>query len=66
MRFLVDQNLSRKVAAELRAAGHDVAHTSEVGLSTASDHAIAELAVAEARVVRGCSVAGLVRLVGGC
>jgi predicted nuclease of predicted toxin-antitoxin system len=51
MRFLVDQNLSRKVAAELKAAGHDVVHASEVGLSTASDHAIAELAVAETRVV---------------
>lgn len=51
MRFLVDQNLSRKVAAALRAAGHDVVHTSEVGLSTASDHTIAELAVTEARVV---------------
>lgn len=51
MRFLVDQNLSRKVAAALRAAGHDVVHTSEVELSTASDPAIAELAVAEARVV---------------
>lgn len=51
MRFLVDQNLSRKVAAALRAAGHDVVHTGEVELSTAPDHAIAELAAAEARVV---------------
>ena len=51
MRFLVDQNLSRKVAAALRAAGHDVVHTSEVELSTAADRSIAELAVAEARVV---------------
>ncbi len=51
MRFLVDQNLSRKVAAALRAAGHDVVHTSEVDLSTASDQTIAELAVAEERVV---------------
>ena len=51
MRFRVDQNLSRKVAAALRAAGHDVVHTSEVGLSTASDHAIAALAVSEERVV---------------
>lgn len=29
-------NLSRKVAAALRAAGHDVVHTSEVELSTAA------------------------------
>jgi len=51
VRFLVDQNLSRRVAAALRAAGHDVLHTSEVELSTASDAAIADRAVAEERVV---------------
>jgi len=51
MRFLVDQNLSRKVAEALRAAGHNVVHTSEVELSTASDRSIADLAVAEERVV---------------
>lgn len=51
MRFLVDQNLSRKLAEALRAAGHDVVHTSEVELSSASDRAVADLAVAEERVV---------------
>jgi predicted nuclease of predicted toxin-antitoxin system len=51
MRFLVDQNLSHKVAEVLRGAGHDVVHTSEVELSMASDQAIADLAVTEDRVV---------------
>jgi predicted nuclease of predicted toxin-antitoxin system len=30
MRFLVDQNLSPLFAAELRDAGHDVAHTGDL------------------------------------
>jgi predicted nuclease of predicted toxin-antitoxin system len=51
MRLLVDQNLSRRVAAALRSAGHDVVHTSEVELSTASDDAIASFAAATDRVV---------------
>lgn len=45
MRFLLDQNLSPKVAEPLRAAGHDVSIAREVGLSRARD----ETAMATAR-----------------
>ncbi len=51
MRFLVDQNVSRKVADALQAAGHDVVHTTEIELSKAADHAIAALAVEQERVI---------------
>ncbi len=37
MRLLIDANLSPRVAALLRAAGHDTRHVVDVGLGTASD-----------------------------
>ena len=40
MRFLVDANLSPKVAVRLRAAGHEAAHVGDEGLLTASDETI--------------------------
>jgi predicted nuclease of predicted toxin-antitoxin system len=51
MRFLLDENLSPKVAAPLRAAGHDVAIAREVGLRTATDQVVIETARREARVL---------------
>lgn len=51
MKFLVDQNLSRGFADALRAAGHDVVHTSEVGLATAPDGAVMQRAVEDGRVL---------------
>jgi predicted nuclease of predicted toxin-antitoxin system len=51
MRFLLDQNLSPKVAAPLRAAGHDVSVAREVGLSSASDEAVIATARRESRVL---------------
>lgn len=51
MRLLVDQNLARRVAAALRAAGHDAVHVAERGLAAADDDDILALAVAERRVV---------------
>ena len=51
MRFLVDQNLSTKVAIALRAAGHDVIHTSEVELSTAPDPVIVAFASDDGRII---------------
>ncbi len=40
MRFLVDANLSPRVAARLRLDGHNVAHVGDVGLLTADDETI--------------------------
>lgn len=51
MRFLVDQNLSPLLAAELRNAGHDVAHTRDLGLSTAIDDIILKRALDDDRVL---------------
>lgn len=51
MRFLLDQNLSPKVAAPLRAAGHDVTIAREVGLSAASDDVVMATARLEGRVL---------------
>jgi predicted nuclease of predicted toxin-antitoxin system len=44
MRFLLDHNISPKVAGPLRAAGHDVAVAREVGMSRATDEAVIDFA----------------------
>jgi predicted nuclease of predicted toxin-antitoxin system len=51
MRFLVDQNLSPLLAAELRNAGHDVTHTRDLGLSKATDDVSLKHALDEGRVL---------------
>ena len=51
MKFLLDQNLSPKVAESLRAAGHDVTVAREVGLSRATDDVVMATARAEGRVL---------------
>ncbi len=51
MRLLVDQNLARRVAGSLRAAGHDVVHLAERGLSAADDDEVLALAGSEVRVL---------------
>lgn len=51
MRFLVDANLSPRVAAALNAAGHDAVHVAELGLGNASDRAILEAAIGHDRVI---------------
>lgn len=51
MRFLLDHNLSPKVAGPLRAAGHDVTIAREVGLSSASDEVVIATARLEHRVL---------------
>jgi predicted nuclease of predicted toxin-antitoxin system len=51
MRFLLDENLSPKVAAPLRAAGDDVTIAREVGLRSATDQVVIETARREARVL---------------
>ena len=50
MRLLLDQNLSL-LAEELVARGHDAVHVRSLGMGTASDLMIMDLASTEARVV---------------
>ena len=51
MKFIVDQAVSPRLADWLRSAGHDAAHTRELGLASAADQAIFELAAREGRIV---------------
>jgi predicted nuclease of predicted toxin-antitoxin system len=51
VRFLVDANLSPRLAASLVGAGHDAVHVSDVGMSRATDAAILEMADRQHRVV---------------
>ena len=51
MRFLVDANLSPRVATLLTAAGHDAVAVRDLGLATASDDDILDRALADDRVI---------------
>ena len=51
MRFLLDENLSPKLAGLLRDAGHDVVHVRDIGLASSQDQAVIEAAQAEDRVL---------------
>lgn len=51
MRFLVDQNLSPRLAEVLVEHGHDALHTSDLGLDTASDEAVLARARTEDRIL---------------
>src|SRR5262245_58429065 len=51
MRFLLDQNVSPKIAAPLRAAVHDVTIAREVVLRTQSVHVVIETDRGEGRVL---------------
>lgn len=51
MRFLLDQNISPKVAEPLRAAGHDVTVAREVSLRSATDETVMAAARSEHRVL---------------
>jgi len=51
VRFLVDQNLSPRVAALLVAHGHDAVHTPVLGLQTASDQVVLSHARDDNRVL---------------
>jgi predicted nuclease of predicted toxin-antitoxin system len=51
MRFLLDENVSYRVASHLKAAGHDAVHVSEIGLTSADDLVILTRARDEGRVL---------------
>jgi predicted nuclease of predicted toxin-antitoxin system len=51
VRFLVDANLSPRVAEWLRSQRHDAAHVFEIGLNEAGDHRILEEAARKRRLL---------------
>ena len=51
MRFLLDNNLSPKLAELLRAAGHDVVHVRDIGMASATDSVVIDEARAQGRVL---------------
>jgi len=51
MRFLVDNALSPFLAEELRLNGHDAVHLRELGLQSAGDLQVFELAKSQNRVL---------------
>jgi predicted nuclease of predicted toxin-antitoxin system len=51
VRFLVDNNLSPRLAEGLRQKGHDVVHVREVGLAAADDPTVLGLARRERRAL---------------
>jgi predicted nuclease of predicted toxin-antitoxin system len=51
MRFLLDENVSYRVASHLKAAGHDAVHVSEIGLTSADDLVVLARARDEGRVL---------------
>lgn len=52
MKFLVDENLSERVAEVLVENGHDAIHVRDIGLERADDPVV--MARAEARAVSSC------------
>ena len=51
MKFLVDENLSERVAEVLVENGHDAIHVREIGLERADDPVVMDRAESEGRVV---------------
>jgi predicted nuclease of predicted toxin-antitoxin system len=51
MKFLLDENVSYRVASHLKAAGHDAVHVGEIGLTSTDDAVILARARGDERVV---------------
>ncbi len=51
MKFLIDENLSRRLLIALTDAGHDAIHVTELGLESAPDHHILQAATGQDRVI---------------
>jgi predicted nuclease of predicted toxin-antitoxin system len=51
MRFLLDENVSYRVAGQLKAAGHEAVHVGEIGLTSTDDAVILGRARGEDRVL---------------
>jgi len=51
LRLLLDQMIDSDVAADLRAAGHDVCCVGELGMKRADDAEIVQLAIRENRIL---------------
>jgi len=51
MKFLIDNSLSPRLAVALCADGHDAIHIREIGLASASDDRIFELAAEQDRII---------------
>jgi predicted nuclease of predicted toxin-antitoxin system len=51
VKFLIDQNLSRRVVEGLTKAGHDAVHVADLGMSRAADADIVRAAVKDDRII---------------
>lgn len=51
MKFLLDESVSPLVKHDLAAAGHDVLHVRDIGLTSAADPIVLDAAVSDARVL---------------
>jgi len=54
VRFLPDENVSYRVCAHLKAAGHDAVHVDEIGLASTDDLVVAARARDEDRILVSC------------
>jgi predicted nuclease of predicted toxin-antitoxin system len=51
MKFLLDENVSYRVAPHLKVAGHDAVHVGDIGLTSAGDSVILARAREDGRVI---------------
>jgi predicted nuclease of predicted toxin-antitoxin system len=51
VRFLIDENLSPRVAELLVKAGHEAVHVRDLGATSAPDAEVLELAASQGRVI---------------